>query len=60
MGCIVDRVAKSRTRQERLSLHSLMPQMIKNLPAVQATRLQFIGWEVPLEKEMVTHSSILA
>ena len=32
----------------------------KNLPAVQETRGQFLGQEDPLEKETVTHSSILA
>ena len=34
--------------------------MVKNLPAVQETRVRSLGWEGPLEKEMVTHSSILA
>ena len=34
--------------------------MVKNLPAMQETRVQSLGWEVPLEKEMATHSSILA
>ena len=34
--------------------------MGKNLPAVQETRVQSLGWEDPLEKEMATHSSILA
>ena len=34
--------------------------MVKNLPAVQETRVQSLGWEDPLEKEMATHSSILA
>ena len=33
--------------------------MVKNLPAVQETWVQSLGWEDPLEKEMVTHSSIL-
>ena len=33
---------------------------IKNLPAVQKTQVQSLGWENPLEKEMTTHSSILA
>ena len=35
-------------------------QMIKNLPAIQETWVQSLGWEDPLEKEMATHSSILA
>ena len=34
--------------------------MVKNLPAVQETWVRPLGWEDPLEKEMVTHSSILA
>ena len=34
--------------------------MVKNLPAVQETRVQSLGWEVPLEKGMATHSSIPA
>ena len=37
-----------------------MAQMVKNLPAVQETRVWSLGWEDPLEKEMATHSSILA
>ena len=37
-----------------------MAQLEKNPPAVQETRAQFLGQEDPLEKEMTTHSSILA
>ena len=37
-----------------------MAQMVKNLPAMQETRVQYLGRENPLEKEMATHSSILA
>ena len=37
-----------------------MAQMIKNLPAVQDTWIQSLGRKDPLEKEMATHSSILA
>ena len=33
---------------------------VKNLPAVQETQIQYLGQEDPLEKEMITHSSILA
>ena len=33
--------------------------MVKNLPAMQETQVRFLGWEGPLEKEMMTHSSIL-
>ena len=39
---------------------SLVVQMVKNRPATQETQVQFLGWEDPLEKEMATHSSILA
>ena len=34
--------------------------MVKNLPAVPETWAQSLGWEDPLEKGMITHSSILA
>ena len=37
-----------------------MAQTVKNLPAMQETWVRFLGWEDPLEKEMATHSSILA
>ena len=39
---------------------SLVVQSVKNLPAVQETQVQSLGQEDPLEKEMATHSSILA
>ena len=39
---------------------SLVSQMVKNLPAVQETEVQSLGQEDPMEKEMATHSSILA
>ena len=38
----------------------LRAQMVKSLPAVQETWVQSLGWEDPLEKEMATHSRILA
>ena len=38
---------------------SLVAQMVKNLPAMQETWYQSLGWEVSLDKEMGTHSSIL-
>ena len=37
-----------------------MPQMVKSLPKMQKTWVLTPGWEDPLEKEMATHSSILA
>ena len=33
--------------------------MVKNLPAMQETRVQSLGWDDPLEEGMETHSSIL-
>ena len=63
----------SSVYQERLTLHpcshsqvlkmsgaSLIVQLVKNLPAMQETWVRILGWEDPLEKEMATHSSILA
>ena len=37
-----------------------MAQMVKNLPAMQGTQVQSLGWKDPPEKEMATHPSILA
>ena len=39
---------------------SRVAQMVKNLPAMQETRVPSLGLEYPLEEEMATHSSILA
>ena len=39
---------------------SLMAQMVKHLPTIQETQVQFLGQEDLLEKEIATHSSILA
>ena len=36
-----------------------MAQTLKNLPAMQETQVQSLGWEDPLEKGIATHSSIL-
>ena len=44
--------------QNRLT--SIVAQSAKNLPAVLETWVRFLGWEDLLEKEMATHSSILA
>ena len=38
---------------------SLVAQLVKNLPSMQETWFQSLGWEDPLEEGMATHSSIL-
>ena len=38
----------------------LVAQLVKNLPAMQETWVQFLGWEDPLEMGKAIHSSILA
>jgi len=67
-------VAQRRTRLKRLSSSSkeglsyplqyswafLVTQMVKNLPAMQETWVQFLVWEDTLEESMATHSSVLA
>ena len=45
---------------DSLPLGFLLTQMIKNLPTVQETQVWFLCWEDLLEKEMATHSNILA
>ena len=37
-----------------------MAQTVKNLPTVQETGVQSLGWKDPLEEDMTTHASILA
>ena len=39
---------------------SLVAQVVKNLPVIQETQVLSLGYEDHLEKEMTTHSSILA
>ena len=47
--------------QQRTDLqYSIRVDMVKNLPAMQETRVPSLGWEDPLEKGMAIHSSILA
>ena len=40
--------------------YAMLAQLVKNLPAIQEAQVQSLGGEDPLEKEMTTHSSILA
>ena len=48
--------------RQYLQIRSTFPvaQMVKNLPAMQETRVWSLGWEDPLEKGMETQSSIFA
>ena len=41
-------------------ISSLVARTVKNLPVMQETWVQSLGWEDPLEKGIATHSSILA
>ena len=43
-----------------LVLALLIAQLVKNLPTVQKTWVQSLGWEDPLKKGKATHSSVLA
>ena len=53
---------QSRSQQlfHKLIMVSLVAQTVKNLPAMQETRVQSLDQEDPLEKGMANHSSILA
>ena len=44
----------------KVSMASLVAQVVKHLPAMQETQVRYLGQKDPLEKEMATHSSILA
>ena len=41
-------------------MSSQVASVVKNPPAKQETQIQSLGWEDPLEKEMATHSGVLA
>ena len=56
----VGQEATVRTGLGTLDWASLVTQMVKHLPAMQETQVRSLGQKVPLEKEMATHSSILA
>ena len=43
-----------------LKKYSLVAQMVKNLPEMQETQVQSLGWEDPLEKGLAAHSTIIA
>ena len=43
-----------------LGLHSLVAQLVKNLPAMWETWVRSLGWEDPLKEGMTTHSGIPA
>ena len=51
---------KGVSHRLQYSWASLVAQLVKNLPAIQETWVQSLGWEDPLEKRKATHSSILA
>ena len=62
-ACPISRTDFSFTDDCKLAVQliaSLMAQTVKNLPEMQETWIQSLGWDDPLEKEMATHSSILA
>ena len=51
---------KQNSGVARILVAFLLAQSVKYLPAMQETRVRFLGWEDPLEKEMATYSSIFA
>ena len=58
---IVHGVTNSQTRLSDFTFRaSLVAQRLKRLPAMRETWVRSLGWGAPLEKEMATHSSILA
>ena len=49
-----------KVKRKDVNYLSFIAQLVKTPPAMQETWVQSLGWEDPLEKEMATHSSILA
>ena len=60
LACCSSWGRKESDTTEQLNRIELVPQRVKNLPAMQETWVQSLGWEDPLEESMATHSSILA
>ena len=60
MPCRSPRAIKRHHRKSVLVATILVAQTVKHLPAMQQTRVQPLGLEDPLEKEVATHSSTLA
>ena len=67
LACCGSRGRKESDTTERLNrtelwccMGSLVAQRVKRLPAMRESQVRPLGWEDPLEKEMATHSSILA
>ena len=58
-GCESWTIKKAQC-EELMLWASLIAQLVKNLPGMRETPVQFLGWEDPLEKGKATHSSILA
>ena len=56
LGCFINEI----THYIIFPRASLVAQLVKNLPAMQETGVQSLGWEDPLEKKKAAHSSILA
>ena len=52
--------SRKKMRLYTVNRVSLVAQLVKNLPAMQETWVQSLGWEDPLEEGKATHSSILA
>ena len=63
MGSFLSSDACLRLRVQSLYqalVTSVVAQLVKNLPAMRETWVQFLSWEDPLEKGKAAHSSILA
>ena len=57
---LVHVLLKPSLKDFEYNLATLVAQRLKHLPAMWETWVRSLGWEAPLEKEMATHSSILA
>ena len=57
--CEMDSKHKPKVKLQNM-LASLVAQTVKNLPVIQETRVQSLGWEDPLEKKMATPSVFLS
>ena len=57
---LLDLLKMVKIISSKMDVASLVAQMVKNPPAMWENWVRSLGWKDPIEKEMATHSSVLA
>ena len=59
-GILLSEISQNKKDKYCLILVICVAQTVRNLPVMQKTWVQSLGWEDPLEKGIATHSSVIA